>query len=195
MAFEFIDAPLVGTLELSEDRMLRTCDKLIYQIGQISGNPPVYLDISTQDKLATLVNDANDSLYSLIRSGLFHLVDSETPRMLEKLVHSDLVASQYDREIGLIHTDLNKGNIFVCPDGYRVLDWQRPMRGPKAIDKVDFLRSFGIDASTHVGPGAVVIWLLLTIWWCTQCQTRWIMEGTIYEKWIANFASEIKKLS
>lgn len=39
----------------------------------------------------------------------------------------------------LIHGDLSVAQVFVTPDGYRVIDWQRPMIAPPEVDLVTLL--------------------------------------------------------
>jgi hypothetical protein len=187
MLIEFIEAPLIGDLKLSEDQMLGMTQQIVDQIREVSGDPPVFLDIGTLDKWLLLVDRTIASVAALVKSGRFQLTSLETLGILDRLAHSSMVASEYDQEIGLVHTDLNKRNIFVCPDGYRVVDWQRPIRGPRAIDKIDLLRNLGVDTSKHVSRGAVVIWSFLTIWWYEQWQTRWVTAGT-YDGWIGRWS-------
>ena len=66
---------------------------------------------------------------------------------------------------GYVHRDLCGDNLFVLPDGYRVIDWQRAIRGPTELDLVTLLSSLGFDPLRHVDEGTLRLWLLLQVYW------------------------------
>jgi len=63
------------------------------------------------------------------------------------------------------------------PDGYRVIDWQRPGIGPKELDLVTLLISLSREAIRFVDQSLVWIMYLLRIEWFTECAVRWFPEG------------------
>jgi thiamine kinase-like enzyme len=81
------------------------------------------------------------------------------------------------RTAGFVHNDLRSDNIFVMPDGYRLIDWQRPVIGPKELDLAALLASLNRDARRFVDQSIVWIMYLLRIEWCTECAVRWFPEG------------------
>ena len=70
-----------------------------------------------------------------------------------------------DAATGVIHGDLTPQQVFLTPDGYRVIDWQRPLRGPSEVDLVALLVHSGVDPGPHLDPAAIgIYWLLLLHW-------------------------------
>jgi hypothetical protein len=192
MLFDYIDAPLAQTLVLTDDQTLKMSYEVTELIGQISGDPPVFLDISTEDKFTALITKTISSLRGYVESGFFKVVTPEMIKSIEEYLHSTSVSSVYHREIGLIHGDTNGGNVFRVPGGYRVIDWQRPKIGPREIDNVAFLYSRRIDPLKYLKSDIVNMFYILDVWWLEQCQTIWIKEGN-YDNWIADFLKRIKE--
>ena len=63
------------------------------------------------------------------------------------------------------------------PDGYRIIDWQRPIIGPKELDLATLLDSLNREVSRFVDQSIVWIMCLLRIEWFTECAVRWFPEG------------------
>jgi len=98
-------------------------------------------------------------------------------RKLGNWAWSQEVLAALGRNIGLVHDDLSSENIFVMPDGYRVIDWQRPVIGPKELDLAALLASLNREARRFVDPSIVWVMYLLRIGWFTECAVRWFPEG------------------
>jgi hypothetical protein len=98
---------------------------------------------------------------------------------------SPSVLAAFDRSCGYVHRDLSADNVLVRPDGYRVIDWQRPIWGPVDLDCVDMLNSLGYDPLRHINIGVVQVWLILSIGWLTEAKARWFPEGTSYDQQVA----------
>jgi hypothetical protein len=75
------------------------------------------------------------------------------------------------------HVKPRGDNILVTLNGYRVIDWQRPIIGPKELDFAALLISLHRDPSEFVDQSIVRIMYLLRIGWCTECALRWFPEG------------------
>ena len=57
------------------------------------------------------------------------------------------------------------------PDGYRVIDWQRPVLGPADVDLASLLQCAGRDPGEAVaGPVVGIAWFL---------RLQWAIEGQI----------------
>jgi hypothetical protein len=62
-------------------------------------------------------------------------------------------------------------------DGYRIVDWQRPIIGPKALDLAILLDSLNREAIRYVDTGIVKLMYLLRIAWFTECAVQWFPAG------------------
>ena len=104
------------------------------------------------------------------------------------------VLTALDRNIGFVHNDLSGDNIFVLPDGYRIIDWQRPILGPKELDLAILLDSLDRDALRFVDRGVIWIMYLLRIAWFTECAVRWFPEGRVsYDNAVARLTNLVGK--
>jgi len=117
------------------------------------------------------------NLEKLVSQGSFQRIDHLDLRRLRNWVYSEVVLAALGKDIGFVHNDLSGDNIFVMPDGYRIIDWQRPIMGPKELDLAALLASLNREASRFVDPSIVWIMYLLRIEWCTECAVRWFPEG------------------
>ena len=90
---------------------------------------------------------------------------------------------------GLIHHDLHGDNVFLLPDGPRIIDWQRPIRGPLGLDLATLVESFGYDPRSRLAPGLTQVLGLLRIHWFTACAARWFPPGAeTYDRQIVDLA-------
>jgi len=192
MLIEFIKGHRIQDLGLPEEEVVRIGRAVIGQIADIAGELAYYLDVSEGEKWEALVEATLKDLRELIAQGGFSLVDGATLRDLERWAFSESVLSAIRVKSGYVHRDLGSDNLFVLPDGYRVIDWQRPILGPTDLDLAVLLESLGFDPVPHVGKGVVQVLSFLTIHWSTQCATRWFPEGMAgYDEQIAEFASRM----
>jgi aminoglycoside phosphotransferase (APT) family kinase protein len=128
----------------------------------------------------------------LVERGRFSLVSKRTVRGLERWAFSGSVLSTVRARPGCVHRDLSGDNLFVLPDGYRVIDWQRPILGPPGVDLASLMASLGFDPVRHAGEGAVRAWLLLNVDWLAQCAARWFPDGTpTYDEQIVRLAARL----
>ncbi len=76
----------------------------------------------------------------------------------------------------LTHGDLSPQEVLLTSDGHRIIDWQRPVRGPGDLDLVSLLRFRRIDPLQHA-PAAVVqlSWFVL-LHWAAVAQTDLLPE-------------------
>ena len=191
MLIEFVDAPRLEELGLPEEEVVRIGRLVMGQIASIEGGLPHYLDLSDEGKWRQLVNATVGTLRDLIADGKFSLVDEPTVRGLERWASSGSALSTIRTRPGYVHGDLAGDNLFVLPDGHRVIDWQRPILGPTDLDLAKLLGSLGFDPLPHVGAGIVRVLKLLGIHWCAACKARWIPEGEVYDGIVARLASEL----
>ncbi len=192
LLMEDLQAPLVKDLPLTEEAALRMGRKLQAQIAEIEGAHPVYLDVSSWSNWQAVVDGMLQDLHGLAASGKFKLVNHEMISHLARCASAQKVREVFENSVGLTHHDLRSDNVFLLPDGYRVIDWQRPILSPSGIDLVLLLSSLGIDPRPHVPAGIVTLTDLLRIQWLTECTLAWFPPGVeTYDQTIANLATSL----
>jgi len=173
MLFEFIDAPLIEALDLPEDEVVRIGREVIAQIAGIDGDLPYTADLSDVDKWLALMQTLCAELRQQIAQDRFERTSETLVRDLEHWASSAPVLSAIRTRPGTVHRDFTGDNLFVLPDGYRLIDWQRPILGPTDLDMVSLLGSLGFDPLHHVTEGTLRAWLLLQIHWFRN-DDQWI---------------------
>ena len=106
---------------------------------------------------------------------------------------SPAVLAAFEEPTGYVHQDLRGENVLVLSKGYRVLDWQRPIWGPLALDRASLLDSFSLDPAGHVSRGVLQLRTLLRIAWDAQCARHWFPPGAAtYEREIAQAVTQLE---
>jgi aminoglycoside phosphotransferase (APT) family kinase protein len=81
------------------------------------------------------------------------------------------VLASIEADSRITHGDLKADQVFVTADGYRVIDWQRPVLGPAEVDLASLLQYVGRD------PGEAVAAPVVGIAWFLRLQ--WAIEGQV----------------
>ncbi len=166
LVLEDLRAPCLHDLELTQSRRLEIVDDVLTRINQIEGDVPALYDIRTKEGW--------DAYVELLLTNLRALVAAKdrpnfTPEILELVAERGRAAETYEAlktPTGYVHNDLLSRNVLVCEDGYRVLDWQRPIWAPVGIDRATLLESVGMDPRPFVTPGILMLrWVLRIGFW------------------------------
>jgi len=179
----------ISDLSLDEPSRLKMVDDIITQIARIAGDLPTLSDIRTPAQWLAHGQAITDDLRFLTAGGSFQQVNATTIDRVSAHIQSSVVLTAINGPTGYVHTDLRDENVLVLPDGYRVLDWQRPIRGPVALDRATMLESIGVDPARHVSVGVLQLRTLLLIGWFAQTARHWFPEGAPW------YDSEIVKLA
>jgi hypothetical protein len=194
MLIEYTDAPMFEDLQPSEEQALRVGREVQARIAEIDGDLPCYIDVSDEARWTTYVEAMLGELDGLVERGAFTVVTQEMVRDLACCAQSAPVLDAIRARPGYVHRDMSADNILVLPaGGYRLIDWQRPLRGPVDLDRVDLLNSLGYDPLPHVDAGVVQVWLLLSIGWLTEAKARWFPEGQSYDRQVADLAIRLEQ--
>jgi hypothetical protein len=194
MLFEFIEAPRIADLNLSDYAIVAAWRNISQSIAKIEGNLPYYQDISEEKLWKELMETMLENLEKLVFQGSFQRVDQTALRKLRKWAFCEEVVAALGKNIGFVHNDLSSDNVFVLPDGYRIIDWQRPIIGPKELDLVTLLSSLDREVTKFVDQSLVWVMYLLRIEWCTECAVRWFPEGQdSYDKSIHRLTNLVGK--
>jgi hypothetical protein len=193
MIFEFIQAPRLEELQLSEAEIVAHGRRLQEIMGRLPADLPVYIDISTAERWLTFSDETFSFLQELVRTSAFHMVTMATVQRLFNWSRSEAVNYTLQKPPTLSHGDLCGDNIFVCPEGYKIIDWQRPVRGPSQLDLAVFLFGMGLEPA-HYLPGVIIeINLFLHLRWFTEAKLYWFPEGDTYDTQVAELARLILK--
>jgi hypothetical protein len=189
---EYIDAPLLEDVELELEDAVRIGREVLAQIGAIEGNLPHYLDLSDEAKWGAFVETLLEDLRTLIDTHRFTETTKSALRTLERWAFSESVLDVIRAACGYVHGDLSGDNLFVLTDGYRVIDWQRPARGPTGLDLALLLESLGFDPRPYVGAGVMRVWNLKTAHWLVEAKLRWFPEGESYDGQVAQLVAGLE---
>jgi hypothetical protein len=192
LLLEHLEAPRLEDLHLGEEEAQVATRLILDEIAHIAPARARqalshYLDLSTPKKWAGLVKATQARLEALVEAGTFCQVSRAAARDLENWASIPAVLNLYAGPVGLAHGDLTGDNVFVLQDGsYRVIDWQRPILAPAAVDRVALLQSLGCDAAKHTSEGALRMRNFLLIHWCVECARRWFPPGSAtYDRMVA----------
>ncbi len=190
-----VAAPRLLDLHPTEAEALRMGYDVQRHIARIAGQAPVWVDLGSWPRWEAYAATVLADLDALMEAGTFWRV---TPALLDRLAQqlaAPSVRVAFDAETGYVHHDLSADNLFVLPDGYRVIDWQRPIVGPVALDLAALLTSLGIDPGRHVPIGVVQLLHLLHIAWFAQCARHWFPAGaTTYDALIVELVAHVDQV-
>ncbi len=196
MLLEHVDAPLLDSLHLPEDEVVRGGRRVMEQIAELDGGLPCFMDVGTEEKWHARFDETIATVDSFVREGKYAHTAPEHVRVLERAATSGPVLTVVRESSGYLHADFTGDNVFAMPDGtWRLIDWQYPRYGPCDTDLVSLLESLGFDAVPHVGAGPVLARRLLSVDWVVQCTARWIPAAhAVYDRAIAAMADSIAAL-
>lgn len=177
LLLDCLTAPRLANVSLSAMEGRRLAETILAQIGRIAGAPPVLADISGVEQWADYAETMLADLTALVESGAFRQADRALIDRLRRQALAPEVLAAFRTPIGYVHRDLSGDNIFVLAEGYSVIDWQRPLRGPVLLDFATLLQTVGVEPRQHVDAGILQLRDLLSIAWCVQCARRWFPPG------------------
>jgi hypothetical protein len=186
MVLDWIDAPLLREAVHSHRELAAYGDQLLSQICEIRGDLPAYLDISSPEAWSRFAETTLERFRKLITAGKFTKPGLESVDLVKEWTESakllDMIASGESR---LIHGDLKADQVFVLPDGFRVIDWQRPVIAPVKVDMVSLMVGEGIDPVSWVDSDIVKLFWFLYLAWAVEAQSNLFPEfkGPLFGKW------------
>jgi hypothetical protein len=183
-----VPAPRLSDLPLTESSCVSLVDGIIGQIAQITGNLPALADIRTPDRWQAQGQIIVDDLHALVRDGHVQHINHALIDHVRIFIDSSAVLEAIAGPGGYLHQDLCGENVLIVEDGYRVLDWQRPIWGPVALDRATLLESIGLDPAQYVSDGVIQLRRLLLIGWLAQAARYWFPAG------VAHYDHEIATL-
>jgi hypothetical protein len=170
MIIDWIDAPKLSQMTCNEAELVEHGRRLLAQIGEIRGDPPVHLDIGSIDAWSSTGQIMLDKLDRLVADRRFKWVDSPAVKKARSWAASPGVLEAVEKNSRVTHGDLKADQIFVTADGYRVIDWQRPVVAPPEVDLVTLLNDQHVDPRRYVDETTVGIYWFLRLHWAVEAQ-------------------------
>jgi hypothetical protein len=177
IALDWIDAPLLEAVR-DPDALIEHGRAVVGEIGELDSDLPTYLDIAGETAWRTEVEWALDGL------ARFPGIDPVAVDGLRTWAAQPSVLRVVDAAAGVIHGDLTPHQVFLTPDGYRVIDWQRPVRGPSDVDLVALLVHSRLDPAPHVEPAAIGIYWLLLLHWAVRGERDVAPGLPLFRAWV-----------
>lgn len=160
MAFEWLDAPTLGAL--GGDAVAAAAGDVVAAIGSIRGDVPVVRDIGAAERWRALADRTLERLGGLIEGRAFRRIPAAVLPRLAALSEGRAIADAVGRSRPA-NGDLKPEHVFVAGDGFRIIDWARPIVAPPDIDRVALLVDAGMDATHAVDPAVIAIYWFLRL--------------------------------
>lgn len=183
MAIDWVDAPLLNFKKADTEILLEQGKQIIAEIGMISGNAPAYLNLAFP-VWPDAVKSVLEKLDQLISRRQFRAVDISSIEKIIKWSLRDNV-KQAINSSRLTHGDLKAEQVFITDDGYKVIDWQRPVIAPPEVDLVSLLIDQKINPLLFLDPVFVQVFWFLRLHWAVEAQFELFPERRwpLFEQW------------
>jgi Phosphotransferase enzyme family len=194
MTLDWIDAPLLRDAAHSQSDLLGHGERILARISRIRGELPAYLDIGTPEAWSAMAEDALEKLRRLIMDRKFKAIGVSSLGLLKGWTESaELIHLIADSHSSVIHGDLKADQVFVLPDGYRVIDWQRPMVAPGKVDLVSLIVGEGLDPFACVDSISVKLFWFLRLAWAVEAQSNLFPDfrGPLFGQWALTAVQQI----
>lgn len=196
MVIDWVDAPKLGEVARDDGEFVAHGRRVVAEIGAIGGQLPTRLDIGSIEAWSAVTQVVLDRLARLVRDGWFPSTDSDAVQRVRSWSESVQVLEAVAADARVTHGDLNADQIFVTPDGYRVIDWQRPVVAPLDADLATLLVAKGIEPCSHVAEPVVGIFWFLRLQWAVEAQCE-LFPGEpwrLFDRWSQEAVANILQL-
>jgi hypothetical protein len=182
--FPFLEAPTLRDQPLDEATFVAHGRAIVEQIGQIGGDVPVHVDLGTAEAWRLFANQTLEMLSALVQDGIFTQITRDDIERLAHWVQAGDIIDAIEHTSQLINADLKAEHIFCTPDGYQIIDWQRPYRAPGEIDLVLLLDSRQIPAQRYIAPAIIGLRWFLFLHWSVEAKTNLLPHLPFLGDWV-----------
>jgi hypothetical protein len=193
MTIDWIDAPLLSSTAPTPIDLLNHGRQILAALDEIQRDVPVYLNIGSTVAWTETVKNVLEKLSKLILIKRFRSINPNLAEEIKLWALRDNVLETIVTSSHLIHGDLKADQIFITPDGYKVIDWQRPAIAPSEIDLVSLLIGQQIDPLLFVSPVIVQIFWFVRLHWAVEAQAELFPDRRwpLFEQWASEAISGI----
>lgn len=177
LLLEHVDAPRLDAVARQQHVGMAICALIHRAVGELPQAVPVYRDLGSPEQWSVFTDELVDLLRRSVVEEAFVQVQSRQIDALAAYLAAQPEFAAACTGTRLVHGDLTAENVFVTANGVRIVDWQRPLIGPPALDMATLLASVGIDPVPHVGATIVHMVRLLHIHWFAECALHWFPAG------------------
>lgn len=127
-----------------------------------------------------------ERLQQLIEFGRFPRLALSDLTAVEAWAASKRTLAAATSNPGLVHADLSRDEVFLTADSQlRVIDWQRPVRGPREVDLVTLLRSGGNNPEDLADRSFVQLEAFVLLHWAALRAAEVLpdLPADTYESW------------
>jgi hypothetical protein len=185
MVLGWIEAPLLTDVAEDGWALARHGREVVTKIGEIEGDLPHFLDVGDVPAWAAVTQQVLAGWAKVVASGGFTMTDAAAIDWVDGWARSARILERIAEPARTIHGDLKADQVFVVGNGYRVIDWQRPVLGPADVDLVSLLVAAGADPLDVVDPAAVGIFWFLRLHWAVMAQLE-LFPGSrlpLFDRW------------
>jgi hypothetical protein len=193
LTIDWIEAPLLRTIAPRDIDLLAHGGRVIAEIAEIHGDVPVHLDVGSVDAWRAHAAIALEKLRTLVSDGRFRSIDGSAVDRVTEWSTSSSVLDAVRTESRLAHGDLKSDQVFVTSEGYRVIDWQRPVIAPPQIDLVSLLVEDGRKPHPYFDATTIRIFWFLRLSWAIEAQFDLFptLTGGPFNRWAARAVRHI----
>lgn len=179
-------ARLADSAPDSPNAVLRIGERACEQIASLSPELPVLHDFGGVGAWRTFANRTLDALTREIDAGRYPGLTIADAQLLRAWAETGPVLAAVDTDAVIQHGDLTAHEVFDTHDGLRVIDWQRPLRGPRGIDLANLLHDLGIPPRDHVGEAVTQLSRFVLIEWAVAVSTEILpdVDPAIPASWV-----------
>lgn len=192
MLLEYLGQP-VSLAGLQPADVLALARQVVGEIGALPQDLPVYLDISTADRMVTEAEAVLGRLTKLIEAGQFRRVSMPDVSFAREWALGPIIRDLVESSSRLANGDMKFDHVFGGPGGFRFVDWSVPLRGPADIDLVQLLEDQDIDPLDHVDPDLVALRWFLFLRWAIEGKTRLLPAvPEMFDEWAATGVARMR---
>jgi hypothetical protein len=193
LVVDWIDAPALASRGLDEPGFVEHARRVVEEIGEIKGDLPVYYDIGSPAAWRAVTAETFGKLGELVGAARFPSIAPAQIDALRAWAESGPVLALIGGKARVTHGDLRADQIFLTGDGYRVIDWQRPILAPPDIDLVMLLDQYDIDPLPYTSPEAVAVRWFVILRWAVEAQHDLLpeLDARLFDDWAAGAVRRI----
>lgn len=166
-------------------------EQILAALRTLPNDMPHHRNLATWALWLAHMRETLQLLTQLIDTGQFTQVTVDDVNLLRTIAQSRAMQRLFDDDIGIVHGDCHPNNILQSADGLVVIDWQRPLLGPRIIDRIELLLAGGREV-THLPLAALQCWYLLRIDWLVQAGVHWVPYGCdVFDQQVKSFLRQM----
>jgi hypothetical protein len=176
---------------LEREGLSNFLDSLKRGLSEIQGVGPVFVDLSTIEKVTIQMNEMLDRLRRRFGGEAPRRIDSDLLQVAERCATNPLVQAAFIQDAIYTNGDLSADNILLSDNEMRVIDWQFPRIASFDVECVNLFTSLGLDPRERLPDSVIAAALLCKIRWLAECADVWL-TGCDYQEEIESLLGALR---